>query len=484
MTERLAVHHVLSAAGQKVGGPADILIENGGITSVTALSRPPKGKRLLAMPCLINAHDHARPVRSSSLGAGGKPLEIWLHFLSLLPPLDPYTATAVSLARSARGGCGVLMIHHTRVQGLTDLPTEAAEMARAARDVGVRCGFAVALRDCNPLVYGPSEPILAALPPDARDALSARLLRPHLPVAEQVELVSAVAAAAETSDFVVQYGPAGPQWCSTELLQVVAQASERSGRRVHMHCLETRYQREWADRTYPGGLMCYLDRIGLLSPRLTLAHCTYARADELDLLAERGVTIVVNTSSNLGIKSGIAPVAEMVRRGCRVALGLDGLALDEDDDALREMRLAHLLHQGTGFEVAMSRQETLAAAIENGRMAVLGRDDRQTVADKAPADLLVLDWDRIDGDRLRDDINPIDLLFARAKASDVDELWVSGRKVVIRGTVQGVDELALTDLLCSRIRSAICDDQLYAAALGPLEAVIAKSSEHWPTCCE
>src|SRR4030081_1764537 len=56
------------------------------------------------------------------------------------------------------------MTHYTRAQGFTDLPTEATEVARAARDVGVRVGFAVSMKDRNPLVYGPSEPVLAAPP--------------------------------------------------------------------------------------------------------------------------------------------------------------------------------------------------------------------------------------------------------------------------------------------------------------------------------
>ena len=63
-----------------------------------------------------------------------------------------------------------------------------------------------------------------------------------------------------------------------------------------MHLLETRYQREWADREFPGGIVRYLDSIGFLSERITLAHCAWARPDELDLLAERNVTISVNTS--------------------------------------------------------------------------------------------------------------------------------------------------------------------------------------------
>jgi|GEM_PF-6628570 len=39
----------------------------------------------------------------------------------------------------------------------------------------------------------------------------------------------------------------------------------------------------------------------------------------------------------------------MIARSCRVALGIDGLTLDEDHDALREMRLLNLLHGGVGL---------------------------------------------------------------------------------------------------------------------------------------
>jgi hypothetical protein len=88
--------------------------------------------------------------------------------LTLFPSVDPYLAAAMTFANSALGGAGTVMVHHTRAQGLTDLTTEAAEVARAARDVGVRAGFAVSMKDRNPLVYGGSDTLLAALPPEAR----------------------------------------------------------------------------------------------------------------------------------------------------------------------------------------------------------------------------------------------------------------------------------------------------------------------------
>jgi cytosine/adenosine deaminase-related metal-dependent hydrolase len=470
--------HLLAGATAPVVGPRTIRIEGDRIAAVGEAAR---GNAVLALPPLVNAHDHARTIRASSLGAFGKPLEIWLHYLALLPSVDPYLAAAVSLSRSALGGVGTVMVHYTRVQGLTDLPTEAAEVARAARDVGVRVGFAVALRDRNPLVYGPSEPILAALPAAARDEIANRFIRKPLDVAAQLAQVDAVAEAAAGPDFDVQYGPAAVQWCSPELLAVIAEASARTGRRVHMHLLETRYQRAWADKEFPDGIVRHLDEIGLLSERLTLAHCTYARPDELALIAARGATIAINTGSNLGIRSGIAPLAEMLRRGCRVAMGLDGLALDEDDDALREMRLAHLLHAGTGFRIDVDRAAMLAVAFVNGRRAVLNRTDGGAIAPGQPADLMLLDWAALDDDRLRPDIDPADLLFARATARHIRELIVAGRTVTRDGTVTGLDYPALRDDLLGRLRADMARNATLAAALPELERVVHHHFE--PPCC-
>src|SRR5258708_13903761 len=159
----------------------------------------------------------------------------------------------MSFANSALGGAGTVMVHYTRAQGSTDLPTEAAEVARAARDVGVRAGFAVSMKDRNPLVYGAPEPILAALPSQARVVIEQRLLRKPPSTRAYMALVDAVAAAAAGPGFDVQYGPDAVPWCSDELLRAVAEASHRTGRRVHMHLLEPKSQRQWADASYPRG---------------------------------------------------------------------------------------------------------------------------------------------------------------------------------------------------------------------------------------
>jgi cytosine/adenosine deaminase-related metal-dependent hydrolase len=471
----------LEAADQPVVAARRIAIEDQEIGSVTEIASA-DAEPVFALPALVNAHDHGRPVRTSSFGAGGKPLEAWLQYHALMPAVDPYLAAVVALSRSALGGVGAVMMHLTRPQGLTDLPSEAAAISRAASDIGIRVGFAVSLRDRNPLVYGPSQPILAALPTAARHEVEKLILRKPLAPQDMVALVDDVAAAAAGPMFDVQFGPNGVQWCSDALLAAVAEASQRSRRRVHMHLLETRYQRAWADTTYPGGVVKHLDAIGLLSPRLTLAHCVWARPDELELLAERGVTIAVNTSSNLHLRSGIAPLAAMVAAGCRLALGIDGSALDDDDDALRELRLAHLLHVGNGFDVAVGREAMLRAAFANGRLSVSNADSGGTLSAGAPADILLLDWAAIDDDRLGVDLDPLVLLLTRATTRHVHELIVAGRTVAKNGAVAGVDVEAARREIIDRMRHGMRDKAAVAAYLPLLERAIARHFEPSAGC--
>ncbi|MDA7418291.1 amidohydrolase family protein [Xenophilus arseniciresistens] len=427
-----------------------IALEGEQVARLTPLPAAPAGRRRLALPALANAHDHARTFRSATLGAFGQPLEGWLPFLGVLPGMDPYLCAATSFARSLRNGVVELMVHYTRVQGGMPYADEAAAVARAARDVGVRIGFAVALRDRHGIGYADDAAMLGALRPGIRDEVARRLgVKPVAP-AQQLggvdEVAARIAQEGHGAQVDVQYGPTGVQWCSTPLLEAIAQASADTGRRVHMHLLETQYQRAWADEAHPEGIVHFLDHIGLLSPRLTLAHCTWARPQELALIAERGVTIAVNTSSNLGLKSGIAPLSEMLAQGCKVAMGLDGMAFDEDDDALREARLAHALHRGWGYEDRLS-------AAQLWRFA-----SRARLAPGEHADIVLLDWDALDDDALFDDIDPLDLLLARGQGRHVHSVIAAGRRVVDAGRVCGVDEPALLGELRARMRAALAAD--------------------------
>jgi cytosine/adenosine deaminase-related metal-dependent hydrolase len=435
----------------------------------------------LALPPLANAHDHLRAIRSVALGGWNLPFELWTLAQAGAPKVDPYVAALVALGRSALGGCGSVMVHYTRPQGGQPIEVEAGSIARAAGLVGVRVAFAVALRDRNPLVYGDEAEILAELPAELSATLRERAQSPR--AADQVAAVRRVAELCASEMFDVQYGPVGPQWCSDELLAAVAEASALDGRRVHMHLLETRAQKEWADATYPGGVVRHLDAIGLLSERLCLAHAVWATPDELDLLASRRVRIATNPSSNLVLASGIAPIAQALARNLEVAMGLDGLSLDEDDDALRELRLLLLLHKGVGFERGLDQETALWCAAGVGRASLSGLPAEAKIEAGGPGDVLLLDVAALAPDPLSDGVSDLDLLFARARKEHVHSLFVAGRDVVIDGRLANFDFAAAERELHAQSRSGLkqhSDWQRRANALPTLVRQFYLSRQH---CC-
>lgn len=429
----------------------DVLLrhEGGVITDIAEGAGP--GPRSFVIPAFVNAHDHARAT-ASSFGAVGMPLESWILRTALGTPVDPYLAAASALARSAKAGCAAMMVHYTRPSRTMPLLDEARAIARAGSDVGIRIAFALAVRDQNPIVYGDAEPALAELPGDDRKAIEDLFVRAPMSPQAYIELTDAIAAAIAGPMIDVQLGPAGVQWCSKPLLEAVAENSAQTGRRIHMHLLETGYQRAWADRNFPD-MMRWLRDTGFLSERLTLVHCIHARPDELEMIAASGARIVTNFSSNMHLRSGLAPIAAAHKCGCAIAVGVDGLALDEDDDILREMRLVQMVHGGLGFKPTWTPAEMFVLAIRNGRRAT-GAPGNGELAPGNPADFAVIDLDRLDRDRIMP-VDPMALLFARGNASLVKEVVVAGKTIVRDGVCTGVDLPAIEQELRAMYRTNV-----------------------------
>ncbi|MCK1491648.1 amidohydrolase family protein [Bradyrhizobium sp. 180] len=449
MAAEISASSLFRGPDRGVGDNVVLRHDGGTITDVSEGAGTARGRRSFVIPAFVNAHDHARAT-ASSFGAVGMPLESWILRTALGTPVDPYLAAASALARSAKAGCAAVMVHYTRPSGMMPLLDEAKAIARAASDVGIRIAFAMAVRDQNPIVYGDAEPVLSGLSKDGRKTIEDIFVRAPMSPRAYIELTDAIAAAIAGPMVDVQLGPAGVQWCSKPLLEAVAESSARTGRRIHMHLLETVYQRAWVDQHFPD-MVSWLRDIGFLSERLTLAHCIYARPDELEMIAAAGARIVTNFSSNMHLRSGLAPIAAAHKCGCAIAVGVDGLALDEDDDILREMRLVQMVHGGLGFKQTWTAAEMFALAIRNGRRAT-GAPGSGELAAGNPADYVVVDLDRLDRDQIMP-VDPMVLLFARGNASLVNEVVVAGRTIVRDGACAGVDLPVIEDELRGMYRA-------------------------------
>lgn len=404
------------------------------------------GKGLLAMHAPVNAHDHGYGIRTFDFGCLDDALEPWLPFMRLRPPTTPYLEALVAFGRVARAGCGATMHCHNSLNA-DRLVEEAADVVRAARDCGIRLTLSCPLLDDSPFVYGGLPELLPRLSGPERERLSA-LAPSYRPIPEQIAQVEEIARAHAGAGVDVQYGPIGPQWASNALLEAIAEASALSGRRIHMHLLESPRQRAWLDRRFPEGIVAYLDRVGFLSERLAVAHGVQLRPDECELLADRGVTLVSNPSANLRLRSGIAPLEAVRKARLRYALGLDGSGLDDDQDIWRELRLLWLLHGGREIEPCIPAAEAFAAVHDKGAV-VVNQPSRK--------DVVVIDYAALTEEAIFDDLDEAAVLLGRMSTAYVRDLYVGGRQVVANGTIATFDFGSARRELVAQARSARAD---------------------------
>jgi cytosine/adenosine deaminase-related metal-dependent hydrolase len=393
----------------------------------------------LIMPAPINAHDHGYGIRTLDFAALDDALEVWIPWLRLRPRTDPYLEALVAFSRLALNGVGGTMHCHNSLNA-ESLITEAGLVCKAASDVGIRLALSCPMLDFDPWAYGggPSRlrPFMSA---DEWGAVEDTIPR-YAPIARQLEASDRVAAENAGGLIDIQYGPIGPQWCSNALLETIAEASSNNNRRIHMHLLESPRQRAWLDRRFPNGVVRYLDDIGFLSSRLAVAHGVQLTQAECELLAERGVQLVSNPSANLRLRSGIAPAADAMRAGLKVAIGLDGTGLDDDQDLWREMRLFRLLQGGCELDDKMTAQTTLKAAIHCAA----------EVINSPPAiDLVCIDYKGLTQDEIFTDVDVPETLMTRMTGPYARGLIVDGSTVMKDSMLVNVD----FDNACRELRA-------------------------------
>jgi cytosine/adenosine deaminase-related metal-dependent hydrolase len=268
-----------------------------------------------------------------------------------------------------------------------------------------------------------------------------------------MEVVKAIAAACEGPLVTIQYGPNSPYACSDALLERLAAASASDGRRVQTHLLETHTQREWADATYKGGYLRHLDVLGLLSQRFSGAHGVWLGPEDCDLLAERGAAVAVNTSSNMRLRSGIAPVGQFIKSGLDFGIAIDSFSFDDDDDAFRELRLTHWLHSMSYAEHALTPGRLFGAALKTGFRIANNADGYGAIEPGAPADLVLLDYEAMAYDAMAGMVDETDIVLTRACNRFVERVYVAGREIVRDGKVLGIDFDAVEAELLARARA-------------------------------
>lgn len=423
----------------------------------------------LVIPGLVNSHHHVgmTPIQ---MGTPDLPLELWLAHQIRHRSVDPYLDTLYSAFELVASG--VTAVQHLggmKPAPVAGWPANAASVIDAYRDLGMRVSFAFCNRDSHRLVYGDDDIFVAGLPDGLREETAAFLARTHFRLEEfETDYLKPMLERFGEADPLVRLwlAPINLERASDRLLNLTAEWAHRYGMGIHLHLSETPYQREFSRRRFGKSSVAHLAEIGFLGPHLTLGHGTWIDEADLELVHRNGVCICHNASSNLRLRSGIAPVTAFLDRGIPVALGIDEAGLNDDRDMLQEMRLVKHLHCVPGLDAKSPKPaQIFRMATENGAKAIGFGDAIGRIEVGRRADLVVLDYRAMTRPFTDAAISPVEVLIHRAKTSHVRATMIEGEVVYRDGRFTFVDRDATLDRLTATLDRPLDPAEAARAAL-------------------
>jgi 5-methylthioadenosine/S-adenosylhomocysteine deaminase len=354
------------------------------------------------VPPLINGHTHA--AMTLFRGSGGDlPLMPWLE--QRIWPIEA-KLTDEDVYWGARLACAEMI--RTGTARFWDMYWRPEATARAVADAGLRATIGAPLFD--------------------HDGDAERMRRSALDSLEQL---------AETGPLVSPaLAPHSIYTVSEDSLRWIAELGAERGLPIQIHLSETEQEVQDCIAQHGARPAAYLDRLGMLNERTVLAHGVWLDPGELELIAERGATIVTNPAANMKLAvGGVFPYPAARTVGIAVGLGTDGAGSNDSLDLLADLKLFALaqkhaagdptaIEAAEAWEVATGAQAPLLAA--NGGPEV-----------GAPADFLLL---RADSPELGIGDLASNLVYAASGAA-VTTTVIGGEVLMRDGELEGLGEI-------------------------------------------
>ena len=414
----------------------------------------------VVMPGLVNGHHHIG-VTPVQLGSLDQPLELWFATRIAARDVDPYLDTLYSAFEMLESG--VTTVHHihgARRGPVSGWTASAKRILQAYRDVGMRVTYSFGFRDQNRLVYKDDQEFAASLPEPLDAEIGEMLAGAAIPFEQYMSdlfLDLWEGAGKNTEERVrIAVAPANLQWCSDDAFMALKEQAAKYGVGMHMHLLETAYQRVYARERGGSTAVRHLHDIGFLGPEVTFGHGVWLTEDELDLTAAADAKVCHNASSNLRLRSGIAPVNAMLKRGITVGIGIDEAGINDDRDMLQEMRLVLKLHREPGIDrSAPTAANVLQMASEFGARTTGFANEIGTLEVGKGADMNVVAWKQITYPYMDPSIPTVEALVHRVRPDGIDTVLVAGEVVMRNGKSTRLDKAAVLDELAESLRAPL-----------------------------
>ncbi|MET1174710.1 amidohydrolase [Paenibacillus amylolyticus] len=356
------------------------------------------GRNKVAMPGLINAHQHT-PMSLLRGFSDDLKLMDWLE-RKMLPaearmnPEDIYWGAKLSIAEMIRSG----------TTAFADMYIHMNEIAEAVKQTGMRASLT------RGMVFMEDD--------------GGRRLQ------EAIDLVQRWSGAAD-GRITTMYGPHSPYTCPMEPLREVIALAVKEDIPLHIHLAETKEEVVKIRERYGMTPTEYLEEAGMLEQaHVLLAHGVHLNRRDIGRLKGIRGGVAHNPVSNLKLGCGIAPITEMLAQGINVGIGTDGAGSATTVDMFEEIKAATWLQKlDYGDPTRLPAKDVLSMATR-GSASLLGLQDEVGMLELGcKADLILIDL-------AKPHLQPVheveSLLAYSVNGADVDTTIVNGQ-ILMRG---------------------------------------------------
>jgi 8-oxoguanine deaminase len=409
--------------------PNGWILARDGIIAEVGSGPPPKADEVvdepncIAMPGLVNAHDHMYQWATRGYVPDGTLFE-WLRELyPVWARIDAETvrvAARAAMARLLLSGCTLSTDHHYVFPH--NRPGIFQALVESARELGLRfhgCRGSMSLGESS-----------GGLPPDSvvekEDAIlthtEAMIARFHDP--------------GPGSMCRVVVAPCSPFSVTPELMRDSAALARKHNVRLHTHVAETLDEERYCVETFGRRPVELMEDLGWIGADVWFAHAIHLNDAEVDLIAKVRTGVAHCPSSNMRLGAGICRVHDLLHAGARVGLGVDGAASNEDANLASEAHQALLLARVTAISpTALDARAALRLATQGGAEC-LGRDDCGMLEPGMCADVTCFRVDDLAHAGIKDLVAAVVL----APPGRAQSVVVNGRAVVRGGRLLTADE--------------------------------------------
>jgi cytosine/adenosine deaminase-related metal-dependent hydrolase len=443
MTETLLMRgrHVLVDPRRKEKGvlrDAAIAIQGGRIEALGAfadLQRKHPGARVLGngrqllMPGLVDAHSHGRGMSPIQKGVKNDFLENALFDWAYMHMLPAELCAGMTAYHHIRSGCTLL--HHN---GFDDDGAIGRSRAHAAikvyLDSGIRLAFSPGVRDESKLALDEFG-FFATLPPELQEWAKPRVHYDKAQIeADYFALFVDLHGKYDNAETRILLSPSWAHGLTERFARrVVDTAAGKT--QIHMHTLQSPVQKAYGLRRHGKPTVQWLDDVGLVANNVTFGHSIHVTEADIELMGRRGASVTNHPSCNFIMRNGITPVMQMRKSGINVAMGLDDKTINDDEDAVMELRMMHKVHRLSTYDLAeppLDAYEAFEIATLNGARVCGFEGEAGALLPGMKADAVLVDLERVANEPWLDPRSDIVEAFVqRAMGSDVDTVVIGGR---------------------------------------------------------